>query len=101
MLATPHSRQRGLSRDVINPQAGHILCDRNPVVCGFSLPIQRSNRIVSSTISIPREILVTVMEATLRGEFCIDPAPLKPREDVAELIDIPQDRCNRRGQTTR
>jgi hypothetical protein len=32
MLATPHSRQRGLSLAVINPQDGHILCDRNPTV---------------------------------------------------------------------
>jgi hypothetical protein len=39
-LAAPHSKQRGFSRDVINPQDGHILCDRNPAPCGLSLPIQ-------------------------------------------------------------
>jgi hypothetical protein len=26
-LATPHSEQRGFTREVINPQDGHILCD--------------------------------------------------------------------------
>jgi len=59
MLATPHSKQRGFSRDVINPQNGHILCDRNPATSGFSLRIQWSSRIVNSPISRPKEILVT------------------------------------------
>ena len=36
MLAMPHSKQRGFNRDVINPQDGHILCDRNPPVCAFT-----------------------------------------------------------------
>jgi|HubBroStandDraft_2_1064218.scaffolds.fasta_scaffold18334_4 hypothetical protein len=39
-VATPHSKQRGFSRDVINPQRGHILCDRNPVIGDFGLRIQ-------------------------------------------------------------
>ncbi|MBZ5658259.1 MAG: hypothetical protein LAO56_23605 [Acidobacteriia bacterium] len=33
----PHSKQRSFNRDVINPQDGHILCDPNPAICGFSL----------------------------------------------------------------
>ena len=35
----PHSRQWVLSRDVINPQNGHILCDPYPATRGFSLRI--------------------------------------------------------------
>src|SRR5260370_138317 len=58
MLATPHSKQRGFSRDVINPQNGHILCDRTPATSGFSLRIQWSSRIVTSTINRAKEILV-------------------------------------------
>ncbi len=68
MLATPHSRQRGLIRDVINPQDGHILCDLNPTACGFNLRIQATSRIVNNTISRPRAILVAFIEATLLGE---------------------------------
>jgi hypothetical protein len=79
MLATPHSRQRGLSRDVIRPQDGHIRWDRNPTACGFSLRLQASSRIVNSTISTPKEIAVAFIEATLRGEYCIDPASLSSR----------------------
>jgi hypothetical protein len=67
-LAMPHSRQRGFRREVINPQDGQILCDWNPANCGFSLRIQRSSRIVNSTISSPKEILVAFMKATLLGE---------------------------------
>jgi hypothetical protein len=74
-LATPHSKQRAFSRDVINPQAGHILCDRNSVICGFSLRIPWSSRIVKSTISRPREILVAFIKATFPGELCVDPSP--------------------------
>ena len=58
---------------MINPQEGHILCDRNPMVCGFSLRIQVSSRIVQITISRPKEILVTVINATLLGEFGFEP----------------------------
>jgi len=50
-LATPHSRQRRFSRDVISPQFGHILCP-DPVPSGFLSRIQRSSRIVNSR---PRE----------------------------------------------
>ena len=36
----PHSKQRTFSRDVINPQDGHILCDPyRTTICGFSLYI--------------------------------------------------------------
>src|SRR5258708_11211622 len=61
-LATPHSRHRGLSRDVINPQDGHILCDRNLVLCAFTLRLRRSSRIANSTISSPKEILVAFIK---------------------------------------
>ena len=63
MLATPHSRQRGLSRDVINPHDGHIRCDRNPIACGFILCFQASSRIVSSTISTPNEMVVAFIKS--------------------------------------
>ncbi len=69
-LVTPHSKQRGLSRDVINPQDGHILCDRNPAGCGFSLRFQWSSRMVNITISSPKEILVAFMKAPPLGECC-------------------------------
>jgi hypothetical protein len=36
----PHSEQHAFDRDVINPQDGHILCDPNPAICGFSLRIR-------------------------------------------------------------
>jgi hypothetical protein len=61
----PHSKQLAFNRDVINPQDGHILCDRNPATCGFSLRIQWSNRIVKRMISRPKEILVAFIKATL------------------------------------
>src|SRR5437660_9480006 len=32
----PHSKQDGLAREVINPQNGHILCDRNSRAGGLS-----------------------------------------------------------------
>jgi hypothetical protein len=54
----PHSRQLAFNREVINPQDGHILCDPDPATGGFSLRIQRSRRIVNSTISKPKEMLV-------------------------------------------
>jgi hypothetical protein len=60
-LTAPHSRQRAF-RDVINPQDEHILCARNPPVCGFSLNLQRSSRMVKSTINTPKEILVAFIE---------------------------------------
>lgn len=67
----PHSKQFAFNRGVINPQDGHILCGRNPVICGVSLRIQWASRIVRSTINKPKEILVAFIKATfLRG-----PAP--------------------------
>ena len=84
---------------MINPQDGHILCDRNPAACGFSFRIQVSNRIANSTISRPRQMLVAFIEATLLGEPCgascawptmlgklCFSRPFKPPADPAELI---------------
>jgi hypothetical protein len=65
----PHSMQLALSRDVINPHDGQILCDPNRAAFGFSSNIQRSSRIVDSTISRPTEILTAFIAATLPGEF--------------------------------
>jgi hypothetical protein len=70
-VATPHSKQR-LFRDVINPQAGHILCDRTLALCGISLRIDRSSMIVKITITSPKTILVPFIRATLLGKFGLD-----------------------------
>jgi hypothetical protein len=70
-LATPHSKQRAFSRDVINPQFGHILCDPNPATCGFNLRIHCSSRVMNSTISRPRKMLV----ALIKRPFLASPAP--------------------------
>src|ERR1035437_975215 len=69
----PPSKQFAFNPDVINPQDGPILCDPCPATCGFSLRIQRSSRIVNSTISRPREILAMLIKATLLGESCTKP----------------------------
>jgi hypothetical protein len=69
-LAT-HSKQRAFNRDVINPQEGHILWDRNPAICGF-LRIQWSGKSVNTTTSRPKEIVIAFIKATLRGEFRAD-----------------------------
>jgi hypothetical protein len=63
----PHSKQFAFNRDVINPQDGHILCDRSSATCGFTLRIQRSSRIVNSRMSSPKEMLVAFIKATLLG----------------------------------
>jgi hypothetical protein len=65
----PHSWQRDLSRDVINPHDGHILCDRNPLSCSLGLRIQWSSRIVKSTINRPKVMSIAYMDALLLGEF--------------------------------
>jgi hypothetical protein len=65
----PHSWQRGLSRDVINPHDGHILCDRNSLSCSLGLCIHRSSRIVKSTMNRPKEISIAFIEALLLREF--------------------------------
>jgi hypothetical protein len=52
---SPHSKQFGFNRDVINPQELHIVCDPYPAIRGFSLRILRSSRSVSSTISRPKK----------------------------------------------
>jgi len=43
-------------------------------LCGISLRIDRSSRIVKITITSPKTILVAFIRATLLGEFCIDQA---------------------------
>jgi hypothetical protein len=78
-LTAPHSRQRAF-RDVINPQDEHIRCARNPMVCGFSLSIRRSSRMVKITINTLKEILVAFIVMTLPGEFCIDISCVNPTE---------------------
>lgn len=62
-----HSRQRRFSRDVISPQFGHILC-RDPGTSGFLSRIQRSSRIVNSTISRPRERRLCSSKKTVLGK---------------------------------
>jgi hypothetical protein len=52
---------------VINPQNGHFLCAPYRAICGFTLRIQWSNRIVKSTISRPKKILVAFIKAKLLG----------------------------------
>src|SRR5450631_2633004 len=82
-LATPHSRQRGLSRDVISPQDGQIRCDGNPMVCGFSLRLQASSRIVNNTISTPNEILVAFIRSDPSWRVLHRPSQsLKPRRPL-------------------
>jgi hypothetical protein len=54
----PHSRHLALNREVINPHDGHILCDPDLATSGFALRIQRSSKIVNSTMSRPKEMLV-------------------------------------------
>jgi len=71
-LATPHSTQRAFSRDVINPQFGHILCDPNTATCGLDLRIHWSSRVINSTISRPRKMLALMIE-TFLGESCAKP----------------------------
>ena len=66
----PHSKQLAFSREVINPQHGHILCVPDPATCGFRVRIQRSSRIVRSRTSSPKKTLVTFIKATLLGECC-------------------------------
>jgi len=63
----PHSKQRALNRDVINPQAGHILCDPYPAICGFRLRISWSRRIANSTIRRPKEMLIALISVVVVG----------------------------------
>src|SRR2546423_4330248 len=72
-VATPHSKQR-LFSDVINPQAGHLLCVRTLALCCISLRIDRSSRIVKITIASQKTILVAFIRATLLGECCLHQA---------------------------
>jgi hypothetical protein len=63
-VTTPHSMQRAFC-DVINPQAGHILCDRTSVICGINLRIHRSSSVMRSRVNRPTEILVAFIESDL------------------------------------
>ena len=63
-VATPHSRHRAFI-DVISPQAGHILWDRAPVICGINLRIHRNSSVMRSRASRPKEILVAFIESDL------------------------------------
>ena len=60
--------QRSFNLGVIRPQCGHIRCDPYPATCGFSLRIRRSKRIVNSTISRPKEILMRFTKRPFFGE---------------------------------
>ena len=64
----PHSMQHAFSRDVINPQDGHILCVPYGAIRGFRLRLLRSSRKANSAISKPTNILVAFIKATLLGE---------------------------------
>ena len=68
----PHSKQHAFNRDVINPQHGHILCDPYPAICGFSLCILWSSRIVNSTIRRPKEKVVAFINVILLGDSRFD-----------------------------
>ena len=46
--------------------------------------IRYSSKMVNSTMSRPKEILVAFMQATLLGVFGIDPASRQARADIAE-----------------
>ena len=70
----PHSKQHAFNREVINPHDGHILCVPYPAICGFSLRILRSSRIVNRAISRPKAILVAFIKTTLLDEFRIERA---------------------------
>jgi hypothetical protein len=63
--------QLALNRGVINPHDGHIRCDPNRAAGGFSLSIDRSSRIVNSTISRPKATLTVFITPNLLGEFRI------------------------------
>jgi hypothetical protein len=69
-IGLPHSKQRVVELDVISPQEGHILCDRNAAIRGLALRTHRSRRIVTSRISSPTTARVTLTKATVLGECC-------------------------------
>jgi hypothetical protein len=58
---SPHSKQQVLNRDVIKPQEGHILCDLIPAICGFSLRILYSIRIMNRAISRAKKMLAALI----------------------------------------
>ena len=65
----PHSTQLGLSREVISPHDGHILCDPARASCGFGLTFHRTSRTANKTINKPKVTLAAFISATFLGEF--------------------------------
>jgi hypothetical protein len=86
----PHSKQLAFNRDVISPQFGHILCDPDPATCAFTLRIPWSSRIVNSTISRPKKMLVAFISDPSCRVLHRPSQSLKPRADIAELTDFAQ-----------
>ncbi len=63
-----HSKQHAISRDVTDPQDGHILnCDPYQATCGFSLRILPSSRIANSAINRPKKMLIAFIKAPQFG----------------------------------
>ena len=92
MRDLPHSKQHAFNREVINPHDGHILCVPYLAICGFSLRILRSSRIVNRTISRPKEILVAFIETTLLDEFRIERSNDRPAVKLRQIVGCPLDR---------
>src|SRR6266700_7044876 len=72
--ALPHSRQLALSRDVINPQCGHILCNPDPAASGFILRLRPSSTIMNNTISKPRKAPVAFIRSDPSGQVLRRPS---------------------------
>ena len=87
--------QHALSRDVINPQEGHILCVPYPAIRGFKWRILWSSRIVSRARSRPTTILVAFIKATLLREFRI----VRTKVKLPALVLFVQGRFKRHVQT--
>jgi hypothetical protein len=82
-VTTPHSTQRAFC-DVINPHAGHILCDRTPVICGINLRIQRSSSVMRNRVNRPTNILVAFIKIDLSSASSASTSAV-------------QDRCGRKA----
>ena len=51
MKLFPHSTQAALDLGVIKPQAGHILCDAYPAICGFTYRILKTHAATNTIAS--------------------------------------------------
>jgi hypothetical protein len=70
------------------------------MVCGFSLRIRASSRIVNSTISRPNEILVAFIRSDPSWQVLHRPSPvIQSAVSIADLIDVAQGRYQRHWQT--